>query len=119
MLVHKETLQDSTKNKPHYQVDFYTKNSEYIGSYVVSGYHLYNVYVTPEFRGKGMCKKIIDDAVSRKKNLNLDVDPDNIAAIKCYRRAGFKFVREMTYYNPLWNLPNREEFKVLRLKHCS
>ena len=119
MIIEKERFRDSTKNKPHYAIYFNSEKGEHIGGYSISGYHLYSLYVTPEFRGKGMCKKIIDYAVSRKKNLNLDVDPDNIPAIKCYRRAGFKFVREMTYYNPLWNLPNKVEFKVLRLKHYS
>ncbi len=53
----------------------------------------------------------------RKKNLNLDVDPDNIPAIKCYERAGFKFVKEMYYYNPLWQDPKKMKYRVLRYKH--
>ena len=119
MIIEKKTFRDSTKNKPHYIIFFNSEKGEHIGGYSISGYHLYNLYVTLEFRGKGMCKKIIDYAVSRKKNLNLDVVPGNIPAIKCYKRAGFKFVRGMTYYNPLWDDPDKKEIHVLRLKHQS
>lgn len=53
-------------------------------------------------RGKGYCKKIVNHAVKRKKNLYLDVDPDNLAAIKCYKNYGFKFVKNLkNYYNPV------------------
>jgi len=38
-----------------------------------------------------------------KKNLYLDVEPDNIAAIKCYKKSGFKFVKELkNYRHPIW-----------------
>ncbi|MGI9554675.1 MAG: GNAT family N-acetyltransferase [Vampirovibrionia bacterium] len=117
IVIEKKTFEDSTKNKPHYVVYFDTEEGEHVGGYNISGLHLYGLYVTPEFRGKGICKQIIEYAVSKKKNLNLDVDPDNIPAIKCYERAGFKFVKEITYYNPLWKDPKKKEERVLRFKH--
>lgn len=117
MIIYKITEKDSTKNKPHYFVSFNTEKEEHIGGYYISGYHLYNVYIQPEFKGKGLCKTIVNHAVSRKKNLNLDVAPDNPPAIKCYKRAGFKFVKEIYYYNPLWNDPKKKKRKMLRFKH--
>ena len=117
MIIEKKTFKNSTKNKPHYVIYFDSEKGEHIGGYSISGYHLYGLYVTPEFRGKGICKKNIDYAVSKKKNLNLDVDPDNIPVIKCYERAGFKFVKEMYYYNPLWQDPKKMKYRVLRYKH--
>lgn len=116
MIMYKITEKNSTKNKPHYFIGFNTEKGEHIGGYSIFGYHLYSVYVTPEFRGTGYCNKIISNAVSRKKNLNLDVDPDNIPAIKCYERAGFRFSKEMYYYNPLWGGKHKKEM-VLRYKH--
>lgn len=117
MIIEKKTYKDSTKNKPHYVIYFDTEDGDHIGSYSISGYHLYDLYLTPKFRGKGLCKTIVEHAVSRKKNLNLDVDLDNIPAIKCYKKAGFKFVKEMYYYNPLWEDPKKKKQNVLRLKH--
>jgi len=117
MITYKITQEDSTKNKPHYFIGFNTDEGEHMGGYYISGYYLYNLYLRPEFRGKGLCKTIINHAVSRKKNLNLDVSPENPPAIKCYKRAGFKFVKEMYYYNPLWGYPKEKKYKVLRLKH--
>ena len=107
---------DSTKNKPHYTFSFLNDKGNYIGSYSIMGYYLYDVYVIPEFQGQGYCKQIVSHAVKRKKNLILDVDPDNIPAIKCYKRCGFKFVKELkNYHHPSWGkCPSAD---VLRFKH--
>ena len=67
MIMNKITEKNSTKNKPHYFIGFSTEKGEHIGGYSIFGYHLYSLYITPEFRGKGICKKIIDYAVSKKK----------------------------------------------------
>jgi len=117
MIIEKERFSDSKKNKPHYYIGFNTKNGEHVGGYNVSGYYLYSFYITREFRGRGFSKLIINHAVSKKKNLYLDVNPDNIPAIKCYERAGFKFEKELTYYNPLWDYPDETKYRVLRYKH--
>ena len=117
MIITKKTYENSTKSKPHYVIYFDTEEGEHVGGYSISGQHLYALYVTPEFRGQGLCSIIINYATTRKKNLNLDVDPDNYPAIKCYEKAGFKLVKEMTYYNPLWEDPKQKKERVFRYKH--
>ena len=74
------THEDSTKNTPHYTITF-TINESYVGEYSIMGKYLYDVHISSEYRGKGLCKKIVENAVNRKKGLYLDVDPDNIVAI--------------------------------------
>ena len=69
----KHKWENSTKNKPHYTFMFFSSKNEYIGEYSIYGYYLYNVYIDKNFRGKGLCKKIICHATNRKKNLVLDV----------------------------------------------
>ena len=64
MIIERKTYEDSTKCKPHYVVYFDTEKGEHVGGYSISGLHLYGLYVTPEFRGKGICKMIIDYASS-------------------------------------------------------
>lgn len=106
MIHYKE--EDSTKNKPHYTITFLDDNENFIGMYSIYGYYLYNVFIDQKMRGKGY----------RKKNLYLDVDPDNIGAIKCYKRCGFKFVKNLeNYHHPSWgdNTPPAE--LTCRYKH--
>ena len=99
----KYTSEDSTKNKPHYTFTFFDKDNQYLGEYSIYGYYLYNVYIVEKFRGKGYCKKIVSHAVKRKKNLILDVDKNNIPAIRCYKSCGFKFVKELkNYHHEIW-----------------
>ncbi len=52
------------------------------------------MYVVPEYRGKGVNKKILDvlaawSAAENIKELRLDVYQDNEAAIKAYEKSGF------------------------------
>jgi ribosomal protein S18 acetylase RimI-like enzyme len=97
------TEKDSTKNKPHYTVNFFNEKDKFIGMYSIHSYYLYNVFVDKNMRKKGYCKKIVNHAVNRKKNLYLDVDPCNIGDIKCYKSCGFKFFKKLeNYYNPVW-----------------
>lgn len=63
-------------------------------SHVVHSY-LGFMYVTPDFRGRGVNKKIIDHLISWSKNkgvrdLYLDVYSGNTTAIKAYEKVGFK-----------------------------
>ena len=81
------------------------------------GRYLYNIYISPDFRGKGLCRKIVEHAVNRKKNLYLDVDPDNITAIKCYKKCGFIFKKKLSnYHHRSWG-DNVSESDVLRFYH--
>ena len=86
------TEKDSTKNKPHYTVNYATDDYQFIGMYEVHGYLLENVFVDEKFRDKGYCKFMVSKAVEKKKNLHLFVKKDNKPAIRCYKSCGFKEV---------------------------
>jgi len=65
-------------------------------SYLAHSHHAYLgfMYVRPEFRGKGVNKKIIDalKAWAKKKNileLRLEVYHQNTSAIRAYEKLGF------------------------------
>ena len=61
------------------------------------------MYVLPEFRGKGLNKRIIDNlknwaALQNIKEFRLEVYYDNVAAIKAYEKIGFsRYSLEMRY----------------------
>ena len=58
-------------------------------------YHLGNVFIMPNYRGKGFCKKMVEEIKSHvikkgiARRLKLDVEENNIPAIKCYTSTGF------------------------------
>ncbi len=69
---------------------------EIIRSYQVpSTAFIHSFYVDPEFRNKGVSKILLREVMSELrrdsfKEVQLTVDPDNIAAIRLYRSFGFK-----------------------------
>lgn len=55
-----------------------------------------NVFISPKYRGLGLCKKIISKTTSDSKmKYRLQVLSNNTAAIKCYKSAGF----QIRYYD--------------------
>jgi ribosomal protein S18 acetylase RimI-like enzyme len=58
-------------------------------------YHIQNIAVRPLYRGRGLCKKIINLTTRHiihnyhSKNIVLEVEQNNPAAIKCYKKTGF------------------------------
>ena len=55
---------------------------------------LSNVIIYPEFRGLGLCDKMLKCVLKKYANekVYLFVREDNIAAIKCYTKNGFKAI---------------------------
>ena len=56
-------------------------------------FHIRGVFVNPDFRGQGFCKKIIGHVIEILENeklpIILDVLPDNLPAISCYKSNDF------------------------------
>ena len=49
------------------------------------------LYVSPEFRGRGIAKQFFDYLEKKEKAaIRLEVEPDNLKAIKLYESLGFK-----------------------------
>lgn len=63
------------------------KNSVYISM----------VHVSESYRGKGLCNQVVDNLIKSYNGINyfnLDVLKNNVPAIKCYLRLGFKITNE-------------------------
>ena len=84
------TNQNMIEGKKNTEYMFFEGENDFLGNYSVWGNLVHSVLVSPKHRGEGLCKKMMKDAMKRYKNLILHVRPNNIAAIKCYKGAGFK-----------------------------
>lgn len=64
-------------------------------------YYISNIAIYPKFRGKGLGKELIkkaEEEAKRKeaKKVVLDVERENVVAIKFYRKLGYKKVKELS-----------------------
>jgi ribosomal-protein-alanine N-acetyltransferase len=77
-----------------------------VHGYDGDSYHLMNLAVVPEARGRGHARALMDDFLAEARRLgvrevSLEVAVDNHAAIGLYQRYGFSVVRvRPRYYQP-------------------
>ena len=70
------------------------------------GYHLlHNVIIYKKFRKRGLCNVLINLICTKSKNIYLIVRKDNVPAIRCYQKSGFKKVQETNVYYTLSTNP--------------
>ena len=58
------------------------------------------VFTNPKYRGKKICQNNIQKLIKLTDNFNtyeLEVEPDNVPAIKCYESIGFKYVKQTVH----------------------
>ena len=77
--------------------------------YVKKSYGYFNlVYTNPKYRGQGICQNmvrfIIDNSKKYIKKYELEVITNNIPAIKCYEKVGFKYIRKVNLSQSSYNL---------------
>lgn len=65
--------------------------------------YIHDVFIMPEYRGRGLSKKLISKMIQIAKDNNccklaLEVRHDNPAAQACYKAAGFKDDVPLMYY---------------------
>ena len=77
--------------------------------YIKKSYGYFNmVYTNPKFRGQGMCqnmvKYIVESSKKYIKKYELEVIENNIPAIKCYEKVGFKYIRKVSLSQSSYNL---------------
>ena len=75
---------------------------EAFGSDAVPRYHLSGMFVVPAARGRGIGKKLIEDAISHSSRTGrvrytIMVDADNIPATTLYSKLGFQILDEWEY----------------------
>jgi ribosomal protein S18 acetylase RimI-like enzyme len=66
-------------------------------------YLLSNVIIYKEFRGKKLCSTMISKICSMYKKVYLKVKKDNIPAVKCYKKVGFKVFSETKFFYIMTN----------------
>ena len=65
------------------------------------GHTLKNVFIEPEYRGRGLCTKFLECVLKKYKGtIFLTVLKNNEPALKCYEHLGFKIIDEgkSTFY---------------------
>lgn len=77
------------------------------------------VHTNIKFRGKSICQSNIQKLITLTNDLfnikifQLDVDIDNISAIKCYEKNGFEIIEKINnhhgeYYKMTYNISNKK-----------
>lgn len=63
--------------------------------------YISNVFINPDHRGKKLCQIMVTKLIESYDNTPtfiLDVNKNNIGAIKCYEHVGFKIKEEKSYF---------------------
>ena len=61
-----------------------------IGFMLLHGNHLEALFVDPDFRGSGIGRGLVEDALKRQPDLSTEVNEQNLQAIGFYERLGFE-----------------------------
>ena len=61
-----------------------------IGFMLLDGNRMEALFVDPDFRGSGVGRTLVENAVKRHPNLLTDVNEQNLQAIGFYERLGFE-----------------------------
>ena len=77
------------------------KFNQKIGNLPKDTYYISNLAVHPEFRGKGLSKKLMNFAENKARNkkvriLILDVEQENITAVNLYKKLGYNILEKLT-----------------------
>ena len=83
----------------------------YLGQDVLDEVHIMQIAVAPEFRSKGLGRRLMQYELERKRkigmaSMHLEVRASNLAAQKLYASLGFQQVgRRIDYYTPVEGQP--------------
>jgi putative acetyltransferase len=61
-----------------------------IGFMLLDGNHMEALFVDPDFRGTGVGRALVEDAVKRYPDLSTDVNEQNLQAMGFYESLGFE-----------------------------
>lgn len=72
-----------------------------VGRVCDGAYYISNIATYPQYRGKGVGKRLILEAEQEAKMVDaerivLDVEMENISAIKFYKKLGYKMIKEFS-----------------------
>jgi len=109
----KEVLELGKKLHDNFNTSFneYTKCILYLSNNILSGFITFkimyekceidDIYIKEEYRRQGIGKKLIEEVEKRAdkcENITLEVNENNISAIKFYESLGYKFIAKRDNY---------------------
>jgi len=119
----KEFIYYRPDSKVYYFISY--KNNEIISMarlyyYKEKHYGYINmVYTNEKYRGQGICTKTIKFLINiSKKNIKkyeLEVDSDNLSAIKCYENNNFQFVKKIEYIQNINGIKKIKYYNLMKL----
>ena len=82
-------------------------------------WYIGEIYLIPEYRGKGIARVILQQEIDSHDKLKLRVSKDNTHAIDLYKSLGFGISEEDEYaYTMTLVKDNMQEFEFLESDHC-
>lgn len=66
------------------------ENDRAIGFMLLDGNHMEALFIDPDFRGSGVGRALVEDAVKRHPDLSADVNEQNLQAVGFYEWLGFQ-----------------------------
>ena len=74
----------------HVSLHKYVQNEKIVGFIGTSSNNIEMLFIDPQFRAKGIGRILTDFAITELKIRNVDVNEQNIQALRFYQRLGFK-----------------------------
>jgi putative acetyltransferase len=72
-------------------LDLATDERDYpVGFMLLDDGHMEALFVDPDFRGSGVGRTLVEEAIRRHPDLSTDVNEQNLQAIGFYQRLGFE-----------------------------
>lgn len=65
-------------------------NGRPVGFMLLDGGHMEALFIDPGHRGRGVGRRLVEDALRRHPSLSTDVNEQNLQAVGFYRRMGFE-----------------------------
>lgn len=74
----------------HVSLHKYVQNEQIVGFIGTSSNNIEMLFIDPQFRAKGIGRILTDFAITELKIRNVDVNEQNIQALRFYQHLGFK-----------------------------
>jgi putative acetyltransferase len=89
---------------------FHNEKGEKVGFLGSSHYKIEMLFIHPDYQGMGIGKQLTEFAISEKKITRVDVNEQNLQAVRFYKKMGFQVIKR----NPLDSQGN--PFPILEME---
>ena len=87
----------ATKHLPSAETWVYVLDEEIVGFVALVGNEVGGLFVDPDFHRKGIGAALVDHALARRGQLEVEVFLENVIGRKFYDRYGFRMVKELVH----------------------